>query len=120
MTAADFRAIALSFPEAEERAHMSHPDFRVRGKIFATLAYPNKDFGMVKLPPRAQEEFVFSAPKAFVPAKGAWGRQGATSVLLKAATKASLRRAMSAAWSFAAPKDLTAAPATKRSKRGKE
>jgi hypothetical protein len=119
MTAAEFRAIALSFPEAEERSHMSHPDFRVRGKIFATLAYPNKDFGMVKLPPRAQEEFVFSAPKAFVPVTGAWGRQGATSVLLKAATKASLRRAMSAAWNFAAPKDVASPKQTKPSKRGK-
>lgn len=119
MTAAEFRAIALSFPATEERTHMNHPDFRVRGKIFATLAYPNKDFGMVKLPPRAQEEFVFSAPKAFVPAKGAWGRQGATTVLLNAATKASLRKAMNAAWNFAAPKDLAPAAPTKRSKRGK-
>lgn len=118
MTAAEFRAIALSFPESEERSHMDHPDFRVRGKIFATLAYPNKDFGMVKLPPRAQEEFVFSAPKAFVPAKGAWGRQGATSVLLKAATKARLRKAMSEAWNFAAPKELAPAAQSKRSKRG--
>jgi len=120
MTPAEFRAIALSFPETEERSHMSHPDFRVRGKIFATLAYPNKEFGMVKLPPRAQEEFVFSAPKAFVPVRGAWGRQGATSVFLKAATRSKLRKAMSAAWSFVAPKDLAAEPQTKRSKRGKE
>lgn len=118
MTAAEFRAIALSFPEAEERSHMSHPDFRVRGKIFATLAYPNKDFGMVKLPPRAQEEFVFSAPKAFIPVKGAWGRQGATSVVLKSATKTSVQKAMSAAWSFAAPKDLAPAAQSKPNKRG--
>ena len=118
MTAAEFRAIALSFPKTEERSHMNHPDFRVRGKIFATLAYPNKDFGMVKLPPRAQEEFIFSAPKAFIPVKGAWGRQGATSVVLKAATQTSLRKAMSEAWNFAAPKDIASPTQSKRSKRG--
>jgi len=52
MTAKDFRQIALSLPETEERAHMGHPDFRVAGKIFATLGYPDKTGGMVKLSPR--------------------------------------------------------------------
>lgn len=119
MTANEFRKIALAFPDAEEREHMNHPDFRVRGKIFATLAYPNKDFGMVKLPPRAQEEFVFAEPKAYVPVKGAWGRQGATSVMLKEAKKASLQKAMAAAWSFAAAKDVIARPQKEAKRRGK-
>ena len=106
MTANEFRKIALSFPEAVESTHMNHPDFRVRGKIFATLSYPDKRYGMVKLPPRAQEEFVFAEPKAYVPVKGAWGRQGCTSVLLKSAKKTSLKKALTAAWRKAAPKDL--------------
>ena len=76
MTAQEFRKIALSLPEAVEAQHMNHPDFRVRGKIFATLQYPTKDFGMVRLPPRAQEEFVFGEPKVFSPVKGAWGKAG--------------------------------------------
>ena len=44
MTAAEFRRLALSLPEAEEREHMHHPDFRVGGKIFATLGYPDKSW----------------------------------------------------------------------------
>jgi len=52
MTANDFRKLALSLPEAVESAHMHHPDFRVRGKIFATLGYPDKDSGVVKLTPK--------------------------------------------------------------------
>ena len=78
MTASDFRRIALSFPEATESAHMDHPDFRVGGKIFATLDYPGKGWGMVKLPPKQQVFFIEAEPKVFAPAKGAWGLRGAT------------------------------------------
>ena len=106
MTANGFRRLALSFPEAVEGSHMKHPDFRVRGKIFATLAYPNETFGMVKLTPEQQEEFVRSDPKAFTPVKGGWGLKGATSVKLRAARKEALRRAIAAAWCNAAPKPL--------------
>jgi hypothetical protein len=108
MTAAQFRRLALELPEATEGAHMRHPDFRVRGKIFATLGYPSKDWGMVKLPPRQQEEFVFGQPKVFVPVKGAWGRRGATSVLLRAARQATVRKALVAAWRGVASKGLAA------------
>lgn len=97
MTVDAFRRLALSFPEAAEGSHMKHPDFRVRGKIFATLAYPDKTRGMVKLTPEQQQEFVHAHPDVFVPVNGGWGRQGATSVLLRAATKVVLRRAMAAA-----------------------
>jgi len=58
MTARDFREIALSFPEAIESAHMSHPDFRVGGRIFATLGYPDEEWGMIKLTPEEQRKFV--------------------------------------------------------------
>jgi hypothetical protein len=106
MTASEFRKIALSLPEATESAHMNHPDFRVRGKIFATLGYPDKNSGMVILPSRSQEEFVFAEPKVYLPAKGAWGRKGATIVHLKSAKAASVKKAMRAAWGKIAPKDL--------------
>lgn len=106
MTARDFRTIALALPETEERAHMNHPDFRVAGKIFATLGYPDKTRGMVKLSPEDQHYFSKDHPEAFIPVKGAWGRGGATSVILKAADKAVVRKAIGAAWRNAAPKRL--------------
>jgi len=106
MTANDFRKIALALPETEERAHMDHPDFRVAGKIFATLGYPDKSRGMVKLSPEDQHYFSKDSPDAFVPVKGTWGRRGATSVHLKAAKKKTLRKAIEAAWRNTAPKRL--------------
>jgi|SRR5437773_11057822 len=72
MTANDFRKLALSFPEVIESAHMHHPDFRVGGKIFATLGYPDKDWAMVKLTRDKQKEFVQSNPGVFKLVKGAW------------------------------------------------
>jgi hypothetical protein len=108
MTPADFRRIALSLPEAAENSHMHHPDFRVGGKIFATLGYPDKTCGMVKLFPDQQEAFVKSEPQAFIPVKGYWGQRGATYVRLKSAKKPSLRKAMLAAWLNAAGKKLAA------------
>jgi hypothetical protein len=106
MNAADFRRIALSLPEAEESAHMSHPDFRVGGKIFATLGYPDGDHGMVILPSEEQARFVQTYPKVFTPAKGAWGKRGSTAVSLSAVDKTTLKRAMEIAWRQRAPKDL--------------
>jgi len=106
MTPDDFRRLALSFPEATESAHMDHPDFRVCGKIFATMFYPSKDWAMVKLSPEQQHEFSHTEPEAFVPVKGAWGRRGATSVRLAKAKKSTLRQAVTAAWLNAAPKRL--------------
>ena len=109
MTSEDFRRLALNLPEAVESSHMAHPDFRVRGKIFATLGYPDGKWAMVKLPPEQQELFSKNEPAIFVPVKGAWGRQGATSVLLKAAKKTVVRKALLAAWGNAAPKSLAKA-----------
>jgi hypothetical protein len=104
MTMEEFRRLALSFPETSEGAHMNHPDFRVRGKIFATLHYPDEQWGMVKLPPEQQEVFVQSEPAAFVPVKGGWGRQGCTNVRLKAVKKATLKHALALAWEEAGKK----------------
>jgi hypothetical protein len=94
MTANDFRRLALALPETIESAHMDHPDFRVGGKIFATLGHPAEGWGMVKLTPEQQHYFSRDYPKAFVPVKGAWGRRGATSVNLKAVGKKTLAEAM--------------------------
>ena len=85
MTQDDFRRLALSIPSAIELSHMSHPDFRVRGKIFASLGAPDETWGMVKLTPQEQRAFIATAPEAFKPCNGAWGRQGCTNVRLAAA-----------------------------------
>jgi hypothetical protein len=111
MTAAAFRKLALSLPETEERQHMNHPDFRVAGKIFATLGYPDRTRGMVKLSPEDQHNFCKEHPQALTPVQGAWGRLGATSVLLKAAHNDAIQKAIEAAWLFNTPK---VSPARKR------
>ena len=107
MTPNEFRELALSFAEAIESAHMRHPDFRVGGKIFATLGYPDENSAMVKLSADDQKEFVRTNPRVFTPVKGAWGRQGATNVHLPSATTNIVRKALTAAWRRAAPKRLS-------------
>jgi len=107
MTSNEFRELVLSFPEAIESAHMHHPDFRVGGKIFATLGYPDEDSAMVKLPRDKQREFVRSNPGVFKSVKGAWGRQGSTTIYLPAANIDIVREALTAAWRNTAPKRLS-------------
>ena len=85
---------------------MGHPDFRVRGKIFATLSYPGKSWAMVKLAPVDQARFFEAEPDVFVPVKGFWGRRGATHVQLTAAKKEQVRLALASAWRNIAPKRL--------------
>jgi len=106
MSPDQFRRLAIGLPEASESAHMRHPDFRVGGKIFATLGYPDKAWAMVKLTADQQLLFVTAHPDVFVPVKGAWGRKGATNVRLTSATAKTLRPALAAAWRGVAPKRL--------------
>jgi len=106
MTTDDFRKLALSFPEAVESAHMHHPDFRVCGKIFATLGYPDENSAVVKLTPDEQRDLVRSDPNIFQAVKGAWGGRGNTSIHLPAAKIEIGREALSAAWRNTAPKRL--------------
>jgi hypothetical protein len=106
MTAAGFRKLALSLPETAEVGHMGHPDFRVGGKVFATLGYPDAGFAMVKLPPDVQAAFVGAQPRTFAPVKGAWGKAGATQVFLREARVPDVRDALRAAWLARAPKEL--------------
>jgi hypothetical protein len=105
MTADEFRDLALSCPEASEAAHMGHPDFRVGGKIFATLG-PDGDWGMVKLTADQQAAYVRAEPGVYRPAAGAWGRRGATIVTLADADEVTVRQAVIAAWRNTAPKRL--------------
>ena len=102
MNAEEFRSLALALPDAEERAHMDHPDFRVNGRIFASLGYPDAAFAMVKLYPAQQKDFVALHPTMFAPVKGAWGEKGCTNVRLTSATKGPVSEALHAAWRNAA------------------
>src|ERR1700728_4981904 len=92
-----FRKMALGIPGASESSHMNHPDFRIGGKVFATLGYPDENCGMVKLTPEQQRSFVEKAPGIFNPCKGAWGQRGATSVVLASAKESEIRAALKAA-----------------------
>lgn len=94
----DFRRIALSLEGAEEGSHMGSPDFRVGGRIFATLAAQSKGFGNVMLAPEQQAEFVRELPEVFVPVAGGWGRSGVTHIRLAAANEDLLAGALRAAW----------------------
>ncbi len=105
MTPDEFRALALSFPETSESSHMNHPDFRVGGKIFATLG-PDLLWGVVKLSPDQQEVLIQAEPAVFTPAAGAWGQRGYTRVTLAAARAESVHEALTLAWYQVAPKRL--------------
>ena len=106
MTAEQFRRLALALPEASEKAHHGHPDFRVGGKVFATLGYPGGDWAMVKLTPAQQRRLVKAEPDAFSPVKGGWGLKGATQVHLEVAEAAVVRAALVTAWKNVASKSL--------------
>ena len=108
MTAAEFRRIALSLPSVEESTHLGHPDFRVAGKIFATLGYPDSGYGTIMVSPQDQDFLIRHHPKAFAPAAGAWGRSGSTSVLLRLASRKAVSVALEAAWQRRASKKLMA------------
>ena len=105
MTVDDFRELALELPGASESCHMNHPDFRVGGKIFATIA-PDETWGMVKLNLEQQTTFVDAEPESFEPIPGGWGAKGATRVILAHANPESTRRALLAAWRNTAPKSV--------------
>ena len=98
MTPSDFRRIALSLDGAEEGSHMGTVDFRVGGRIFATLAAVKHGYGNLMLTPEQQSMFVAEAPEIFIPVAGGWGLNGATHVRLSAANEDLLRGALLTAW----------------------
>jgi len=107
MTPAGFRRIALSLPDAVEGGHMGHADFRVGGKVFATLGWPDKAWGVVKLTPELQDTMVSAEPNMFEPVNGAWGKQGNTKVRLAEVDEKTLRSALTSAWQLLLAKQGT-------------
>jgi hypothetical protein len=105
MTADNFRRIALSFPGAEESSHMGSPDFRVGGRIFATLASVAQGYGNLSLTPEIQAGFVMDAPEIFLPVHGGWGRMGMTHIRLAAADEPTLTGALQTAWKLRSDKN---------------
>jgi hypothetical protein len=112
MTGADFRRLALSFEGAEEGSHMGSADFRVGGRIFATLASVKQGYGNLMLSPELQADFVGEAPEVFLPIPGGWGRNGATHIRLSAANEDTLKGALEAAYRLRVHKN--GKPASKR------
>jgi len=105
MDIADFRRIALSFPGAEESSHMGAADFRVGGRIFATLASAKQGYGNLQLTLEQQQAFVEESPEVFLPIPGGWGRMGMTHIVLATASEDVLRGALQAAWKLRVDKN---------------
>jgi hypothetical protein len=105
MTPDEYRRIALELPGATEGAHMNHPDFRVRVKIFATL-WPKERRGVVKLTREQQEYAVKTNPNVFAPVPGGWGTKGSTTISLDQADEETTRSALLLAWQNTAPASL--------------
>lgn len=114
MTPADFRRIALTLEGAEEGSHMGAADFRVGGRIFATLASQDEGYGNLMLTPEIQAEFVADMPDVFLPIHGGWGRMGMTHLRLAKASKDVLAGALRAAWQLRVDKN---APKKKKSRK---
>lgn len=110
MTIHDFRRIALSLPGAEESSHMGQPDFRVGGRIFATLASSSQGYGNLMLTPEQQAAFVEELPEVFIPIAGGWGRMGMTHIRLAAADEDILSGALQTAWKLRIEKNAKTKP----------
>lgn len=117
MDAKDFRRIALQMPDAEEGSHMGAVDFRVGGRVFATLASVDKGYGNLMLAPEQQAAFVDEAPDVFLPVAGGWGRMGVTHIRLSAATEEVLAGALHTAWKARTEKNAKKPDVTKRLRR---
>lgn len=114
MTAADFRRIALSLEGAEEGSHMGSPDFRVGGRIFATLASQKLGYGNLMLNPEQQAAFIEEQPELFLPVAGGWGRMGSTHIRLSKTSEDVLTGALRAAWRLRKEKNATAGKKARR------
>lgn len=105
MTANDFRRMALSLPETVEGSHMGAADFRVGGRIFATLAAQERGYGNLMLTPEQQAGFVADLPEVFVPIAGGWGKMGCTHVVLSNVRADVLMGALQTAWKLRVTKN---------------
>ena len=113
MSSSRFRRTALALPGAVEGAHQGHADFRLGKRIFATLGYPDDDWGMVKLSPEQQSVLVEAEPDIFQPMPGGWGKRGSTNLRLARADQATLQSALTLAWTNTVPKSLLKANTSK-------
>ncbi len=86
-------------PNAVEGSNAGHRDFRRGGKVFATLGYPDKAWGMVKLSPEQQDVLAAAEPGVFEPVKGSWGERGSTQIRLDALDDVTAASALKMAWS---------------------
>jgi hypothetical protein len=116
MTVDDFRRIALSLEGAEESSHLGQPDFRVGGRIFATLAAAAQGYGNLMFTREQQAMFVEELPEVFVPIAGGWGRNGATHIRLAAANEDVLEGALQTAWKVRLEKNRKKKRRPRRSK----
>ena len=114
MNIADFRRTALKLEGVEEGSHMGAADFRVGGRIFATLAAQDKGYGNVMLSPEQQADFVRELPDVFLPVPGGWGRMGATHIRLAKASEDILAGALHAAWRRRMEMNATSKKRTRR------
>jgi len=105
MNIADFRRIVLSLPGTEESSHMGQPDFRVDGRIFATLASAKQGYGNLMLTLEQQVSFVQEMPEVFLPIPGGWGRMGMTHIRLAEASEDVLYGALHTAWKLRVEKN---------------
>jgi hypothetical protein len=119
MNANDFRRIALSLKGAEESSHMGQPDFRVGGRIFATLASQAQGYGNLMLTPEQQQLFVQEMPEVFLPIHGGWGRMGMTHIRLAAANEDVLAGALHTAWKLRVEKNAKSAKKSRTPAKGK-
>jgi hypothetical protein len=113
MNVDDFRRIALSLEGAEESSHMGQPDFRVGGRIFATLASADQGYGNLMLTLEQQKAFVEELPKVFVPIAGGWGRMGMTHIRLAVANEDVLVGALHTAWKLRVEKNAKSGKKTR-------
>jgi len=119
MTADDFRRIALSLEGAEEGSHFGSPDFRVGGRIFATLAAQEQGYGNLMLTPERQAAFVAEAPQVFIPVRGGWGTNGATHLKLSDANEDIVYGALQTAWKLRVEKNRAAGRKARAASPGK-
>jgi hypothetical protein len=117
MDAEDFRRIALSLEGAGESSHMGSPDFRVGGRIFATLASQSQGYGNLMLTPEQQAAFVEEAPQVFLPIAGGWGRMGMTHIRLAAANEDVLAGALRMAWKLRIEKNAKPTRTSRKARR---
>jgi hypothetical protein len=106
MNAKDFKRIALGLEGAEEGSHMGAVDFRVGGRIFATLASVKLGYGNLMLTPEQQAAFVEELPDVFLPVAGGWGKGGATHIRLTAANEDVVAGALRVAWKLRVEKNV--------------